>query len=56
MPKKPARFENRPCERGGPAVGVHGHHDDYYKPLEVRWLCPKCHMERHREMKDGDSP
>ena len=53
---KTGRLEKQPCERCGSAVRVHGHHDDYYKPLEVRWLCPKCHMERHREMKDEDGP
>jgi hypothetical protein len=28
--------------------GVHGHHDDYEKPLEVRWLCTAHHGEAHR--------
>jgi ribosomal protein S27AE len=48
------RLKRQPCEECGSTTRVHGHHDDYYKPLEVRWLCPKCHTELHREMKDGD--
>jgi hypothetical protein len=35
-----------PCEVcGNPKA--HGHHDDYSRPLEVRWLCHKHHLEVH---------
>ncbi len=30
---------------------VHAHHDDYSKPLEVRWLCQPCHHEWHKHSK-----
>lgn len=39
------------CEVCG-AVKVEAHHDDYTKPLEVRWLCRKHHAEHHRKYKD----
>lgn len=38
------------CERCG-SLNSQAHHDDYSKPLEVMWLCPKHHGERHRELR-----
>ena len=32
-------------------TSVQAHHDDYNKPLEVRWLCQQCHHEWHKTNK-----
>lgn len=37
----------QPCQRCD-AERVHRHHDDYTKPLDVRWLCPPHHGEEHQ--------
>ena len=28
--------------------GIIAHHNDYLKPLEITWLCKKCHGIEHR--------
>ena len=36
-----------PCEVCG-EVKSQGHHEDYTRPLEVKWLCTVHHKERHK--------
>ncbi len=36
-----------PCEVCCSEENVHAHHDDYLKPLNVRWLCAPCHKQWH---------
>lgn len=38
-----------PCEVCG-ELKVDAHHDDYMRPLDVRWLCRKHHNEHHRNL------
>jgi len=37
------------CEGCKDLAPLEGHHDDYSKPLEVRWVCKKCHGLLHRK-------
>jgi ribosomal protein S27AE len=43
----------KPCEICG-AEKVDAHHDDYAKPLDVRWLCRRHHSTWHAE--NGEAP
>lgn len=40
------KLSKKPCEVCGSSV-VHAHHDDYTKPLDVRWLCALHHSRFH---------
>ena len=40
------------CGKCGKLCKPEAHHDDYSKPLDVRWLCTRCHTDYH--MANGD--
>jgi hypothetical protein len=39
------------CSQCGVGCKPHGHHDDYTKPLELRWLCRACHLKHHNALR-----
>ena len=44
------RLNRQPCEVCGSGK-VEMHHEDYSRPLHVRWLCRPCHLRLHKEQK-----
>lgn len=46
------RLKKLPCEKCG-RTPAQAHHDDYSKPLSVRWLCIKHHSEFHINQRDA---
>lgn len=47
------RLVRETCHCG---LKAEAHHDDYTKPLDVRWLCRVHHSEHHRKYKEEEIP
>lgn len=41
------RLFKEPCEVCGTKERINAHHDDYAKPLNIRWLCSAHHHQWH---------
>lgn len=44
------RLVRQPCSSCG-APEAEAHHDDYSRPLDIRWLCSACHRAHHAELR-----
>jgi hypothetical protein len=43
------KIEKQPCLICGNSKSEM-HHDDYHKPLNIKWFCRKHHMEYHKKV------
>ena len=41
---KAGKLVRQPCRSCG-ALPTQAHHNDYARPLDVRWLCSRCHYD-----------
>lgn len=48
--KRQGRIKPQPCAACGVNKKLHAHHEDYTKPLEITWLCPKHHVHLHHQL------
>ena len=50
------KLSKKPCEVCGSTYRIHGHHDDYDKIYDVRWLCPQHHHDWHKQHGEALNP
>ncbi len=53
--KRAGHISELPCEICG-ELKVVAHHDDYDKPLNIRWLCQAHHKQWHAKNGEGKNP
>lgn len=41
------KLKKFPCVICGTTKNIHAHHKNYARPLDVLWLCAKCHHRLH---------
>jgi hypothetical protein len=46
------KLAKMPCEKCGSPL-AEKHHNDYGRPLTIRWLCRPCHLAAHRAIDPG---
>lgn len=48
------KLRRMPCEVCG-SLRVQAHHHDYSKPLDVHWMCWRCHNDEHGKVTTRDT-
>jgi len=41
--------KNQKCENCKKELAIHKHHEDYSKPLNIKFLCLSCHRQLHKD-------
>ena len=51
--KRRGKLVPKPCENCGATKNIQMHHEDYDKPLDVRWFCAPCHRAWHKGLHEN---
>lgn len=51
---KSGKIKKQPCKLCRSETNIHAHHDDYSRPLDIMWLCPQHHKDRHAWLKQQE--